>query len=263
LNLEDELLITSQYSIAALNRFIYYPNHLVKMPGPGQDIFAMLWSLITEPVFKGLIIGSILEFSQPTRPFDLEDESIGSFLNRRLRSPDPGNNIVSAILHGVYAGDIYQLSMKSLGPMAWYQENMHGSISQATLANTNSGERTMPTKDALLQQDMVPKLKGLVDKMKGASVYTFRGGLGTLSDTLTKSLEANHNVQFKMEQKISDVEYTSSSDSIKVRIHLCSSTQLTVLDQNQQQPPTRRLYTLHIYPPRPPPCLCNSTPPNP
>ena len=93
----------------------------------------MLWSIITEPVFEGLGLGALFEFQRPQRATwaqynnpEVDDESVASFLERRLGTPDVGNNIVSAVLHGIYAGDVNQLSARSLLPKLWYGESKRG-----------------------------------------------------------------------------------------------------------------------------------------
>jgi oxygen-dependent protoporphyrinogen oxidase len=190
------------------------------MPGPGQDLYSTLWSLFTEPVYKGLLMGAAFEYSRPPRPETLDDESVGSFLNRRLGSPDPGNNIVSAVLHGIYAGDIYQLSMKSLAPKFWYNEAVYGGLSKAIFQSMSSRTNSMLQKDVVLQQEIAPKLKGpLMNAMGPASVYTFREGIGALSAALEESLRANPNVELRLNQKVSKIEHDGESDGIKV----CSS----------------------------------------
>jgi protoporphyrinogen/coproporphyrinogen III oxidase len=164
-----------------------------------------------------LLWGALFEFNQPTRPHDLEDESIGSFLERRFGTPDVGNNVVSAVLHGIYAGDIYKLSIKSLLPAVWHSEGVWGSISQSSLNTARTGERPALLKDVRLQQELLPKLEGtMIDGMNQASVYTFKGGLGALTNALEKSLKENPNITFRMGQKVNEVEYDAESDGIKV-----------------------------------------------
>ena len=190
------------------------------MPGPGQDLFDMAWNLLTEPVFKGLLWGALLEFNRPGRPSDRDDESIGSFLNRRLGSAEPANNIVSAVLHGIYAGDVYKLSVKSLIPIFWEREGRHGSISQGILRERHNGMQLIAAKD----KDVVEELSGLQNgdensigsRMKQASVYTFEGGLGSFADAIAASLRANPNVQIKTGQKIKSVAHDEASKSITV-----------------------------------------------
>ena len=188
------------------------------MPGPGQDLYTTAWSLFTEPVFKGLITSGLFEFKGPPRPEDLEDESVGSFFERRLRDPAVGNNMVSAVLHGIYAGDIYQLSIKSLFPSLWHHEGVDGSITRGTLRNLGNKTVSKPYRDATLYAEMMGRLSSspISQSMETASVYTFKQGIGQLSDALEKSLRGNKNVEFKMDHEITGVDYDAASDGINV-----------------------------------------------
>jgi protoporphyrinogen/coproporphyrinogen III oxidase len=202
---------------------VYYPDHLVRMPGPGQDLYSMAWGLLTEPVFKGLFSGAIFEYNRPSRPINLDDESVGSFLERRLGSPDPGNNIVSAVLHGIYAGDIYQLSARSLMPKFWYYEGFRGSISNSMYSAMRERSHWIPLRDAALQNEMIQKVdKNVLNLMGGASVYTFKEGIGALSESLERSLRANPNVEFKMNEEVSRIEYDGENDGVKVKFQSTS-----------------------------------------
>ena len=187
------------------------------MPGPGQNVYESGWSLITEPVFKGTLTGALFEITRDKRPASLDDESIGSFLERRLGSRNPGDNIVSAVLHGIYAGDIYQLSVKSLIPRLWFLEGMFENITQSVLNTLTKKITMMPYADMRLQQELAPKLKGsIADKMQMASVYTFKEGIGALSGALEKYLRNNPRVEFKLGQKVSGLEYEPKGDGIMV-----------------------------------------------
>jgi len=217
LSLQDELLITSKASEAHQNRFLYYPDRLVKMPGPGQDPFDIAWRVMTEPVFKGLIWGSLTEQYRPARSNDMDDESVGSFLARRMMNEAPGNNIVSAVLHGIYAGDINQLSIKSLMPMLWHYEAWKGSIMKATYTRMAEKLDIVSKRDMDLKLEVLPKIKAdLSDALKYASVYSFKEGIGALSGALEKALRENPNVDFKKETGVTAVEYDGESDSVKI-----------------------------------------------
>jgi protoporphyrinogen/coproporphyrinogen III oxidase len=187
------------------------------MPGPGQDYYSMIWSLITEPIFKGLFTGVVQSVRRGRRPGDLHDESVASFFHRRLGTPDMANNIFSAVLHGIYAGDIDQLSMKSLFPHAWYLDGVHDKL----LDVLSSRITTIEDRDARLYNDMEPKINDrLKDLMRRAAVYTFKRGIGTLSDALEKSLRTNPNVEFKMNHKVNGIEYEAELDGIKVSLNV-------------------------------------------
>ncbi|KAH7364638.1 protoporphyrinogen oxidase-like protein [Rhexocercosporidium sp. MPI-PUGE-AT-0058] len=217
LGLQDELLITSMASEAHQNRFLYYPDRLVKMPGPGQDPFDMTWRVLTEPVFKGLVWGSFMEKNRPTRSTELEDESVGSFLARRMGNDNVGNNIVSAVLHGIYAGDVNQLSIKSLMPQIWHYEAWRGSLMKAIFTKMSESLDIVSRKDTDLKREVLPRLgETLTDAMKFASVYSFKEGIGALSGAMEKALRKNPNIKFKMETDVTAVEYDGESDGIEI-----------------------------------------------
>jgi oxygen-dependent protoporphyrinogen oxidase len=192
------------------------------MPGLGQDYYSMIWSLITEPIFKGLLTGVIQSVRSGRRPGDLHDESVTSFFRRRLGSPDMANNILSAVLHGIYAGDIDQLSMKSLFRHAWHLDGVHDGLFDVL----SSRITTIEDRDARLYTDMEPKINDrLKDLMRRAAVYTFKRGIGTLSDALEKSLRTNPNVDFKLNHKVKGVEYDTELDGIKVSFNVLQTVQ--------------------------------------
>jgi oxygen-dependent protoporphyrinogen oxidase len=212
LGLESDVLTTSKNSAGAINRYIYYPDRLCELPHPSVGVWNVLWTILTSPVLKGAVSGFLFEKSRPRRQMNLEDESIGSFLTRRLGSSDIVDNLASAGLHGIYAGDIYQLSAKSLMPWFWEAEGKYGSCWDA-YASYN-----IPTKkDRQLVKDLGNKLgHPLTERMREASVYTFKGGLGTFANAMVTDLRQNPQVEFKLEQNIRSLDYDSEADAISV-----------------------------------------------
>lgn len=189
----------------------------MKMPGPGGDPYAMAWTILTDRVFEGLLWGAFREYSNPGRDSSLEDESIGHFLERRLGTSKPGDNIVSAVFHGIYAGDIYKLSAKSLLPSLWDEEGQYGSIAKAKVATGRSGETRMQLKDVLLKEEMASIISAeLMYKLADASVYTLKGGLATFSNALEASLKANPKVKFEMRKVITSIKYDAESETVLV-----------------------------------------------
>lgn len=185
------------------------------MPGPGQGFYDMLWTLLTEPAFKGLW-SSIFERSNPPRPVDVEDESVLSFLTRRLGSPHIANNLVSAVFHGIYAGDIEKLSARSLLAKQYHMEKVSGSFSVAFIDGRRSGYSWSLTKDHELRKELGLKVEELTDDLALASVFSFKRGIGTLTDALEESLRRNPNVQFRTNDPIKTLKYDVESNSIQV-----------------------------------------------
>lgn len=226
LGLEDELIITSKRSVAAQNRYVYFPDRLVRMPGPGAGFFENLWSILTEPVFKGLLRAT-KERNIPKRPDSMEDESVGHFLTRRLDNSAIPDNLVSAVLHGIYAGDVYKLSAKSLLPALWRDEAQDGSFLRATwnrmkrYAKAGRPSKLMEYRDATLYQEMTtnpvfdtPKFKAI----GGASVYAFRKGISQFSEALVTRLRESQKVDIKTSTMIEKIEYDENSNQIVVSL---------------------------------------------
>ena len=118
------------------------------MPGPGFSLFSNITNVLSEPIFKGALYGAFSEFMEfrPKRPGGLEDESIGSFVSRRFGSAI-ADNVLSAVIHGIYAGDIYKLSARTILPGPWHMESAHGSVLEGMLRTAATGQRPVATDD--------------------------------------------------------------------------------------------------------------------
>ena len=189
----------------------------MRVPGPGDGIVSTLGSLWTEPLFKGVVPGMLGEFFRPPRPPDLEDESVGSFVSRRV-SPHMANNITSALFHGIYAGDIYQLSMKSIARLVWELERVRGSIIKVFL-QADPKTQIVPRADAELLRHL--KEQGDVEfaNPKDTSQYSFKLGVDTLVRALAWRLERSDKVTLKTQTEIKDVAY----DGAKGGVTVCTS----------------------------------------
>ena len=61
-----------------------------------------------------------------------EDESVHDFLSRRTGKP-MAENMASAMIHGIYAGDTRELSIQSVMPNLVDMEQTHGSLLRAAM----------------------------------------------------------------------------------------------------------------------------------
>ncbi len=181
--------------------------------------FKALRRILKEPISKGVFPGVVTEYFRPGRPDTLVDESVGSFVNRRLGNNNITDNIVSAGLHGIYAGDVYQLSAKSVLPALWRWEEEDGSILKCFIKNVQSGTTPIKYKDGLLLQDLNSRTSDLArfDEMKLASVYSFKRGIGALSDALVSALVYSK-VRIKKGHKVKRVLFDGKSNCVEVCI---------------------------------------------
>ena len=215
----DRIISTSKNSVAAQNRFIYYPDHLVRMPGPGSNIFKNVSTILREPLFEGSIRGILSEANKPRRSENCVDESIGSFISRRF-GKGIADNIASALFHGIYAGDIYDLSARSILPALWHIEGKHSSIMRGMLDQLFGGLRPVSNDDFDMTIDSsnpLPDANDLLGEVKKSSVFTFKGGLGELSTGLQASLESCQNVFIYKNTTVNELNFNFQTEGSKVR----------------------------------------------
>ena len=210
--------MTNKNSVAAQNRFIYYPDHLVRMPGPGSSLLPNIINVLSEPVFKGTIPGALSEVTKPRRLADVEDESIGSFLTRRFGSA-LADNIVSAVFHGIYAGDIYKLSARAILPSLWAIEWRNNSIIRGLLEQAFGGMQPIATSDldVLKTLQSQPIMSDKLEAVKKSSVFTFKSGIGELADRLEAKLDESDNVLILENTDVGRIKLRSNATGEKVR----------------------------------------------
>jgi len=178
LGLEDQLVGTNPQAKKA---YILHQGQLHSMPTglvlgiPTQIMPFAKTSLLS---FRGKVRAGLDIFlprrnpvQQPGKPLQHTDESLGGFLQRRL-----GKEIVARIaeplLAGIYAGDLYSLSLQATFPQFQQAEQKHGSIIRGMLANKR--------KAALVKNDQPQAHDSLF--------LTYRNGLQTLVDGLLNAL---------------------------------------------------------------------------
>ena len=227
---------------ASLNRYVYYPDRLTRMPGPypGATIFGNLirntYNFFTQPIFKGAFSAILSESTVAVRPSNVDDESVGDFLRRRFGATI-ADNMASALFHGIYAGDLYNLSARTLLPKIWYLETRDpdGSGINTEMAellfrgqsllpyhNIRFHNMTVKVQDTGGKQDEAA-LGHLIDGLKRCSVYTFGRGLASLTRRLEDSLRANGNITIKTEANVNSVVWNEESKRLAVSAELDES----------------------------------------
>jgi oxygen-dependent protoporphyrinogen oxidase len=154
-------------------------------------------------------MGMVTEPMKPKRPASMTDETVGSFLARRV-DKRIADNLVSAVFHGIYAGDIWQLSAKTLLGLAWQLEGRYGNAlggffrmqnedprpEQLTLAHPQDLESARAMNEEIdLELDFARNLQE-------TSMFTFRNGLQQLVRALQDAVEARGNVEIRTEAPV-------------------------------------------------------------
>jgi protoporphyrinogen/coproporphyrinogen III oxidase len=239
LGLASEVLTVPSSSQIAENRYIMYPRHLVSLPAFNTSIVPVpapptlglrrlaryAWLAATEPLFSNLVSGVIRDVITARRPEGLKDDSIGQFVTRRW-GPDIANNFISAITHGLYAGDIDNLSMKALMPRMWRLEEqaeqtrkdlgpllgLGGVLRAMMFANDSQKARGQPTwmqrQSSTSQGYLKPfgaslgLYEDLQKRLCHASVFSFRDGIESLTRALYESLQRLPNVRIRKNERV-------------------------------------------------------------
>ncbi|KAL1966300.1 hypothetical protein VTN77DRAFT_4653 [Rasamsonia byssochlamydoides] len=230
LDLEDQILVTSRKSPAATNRYIYYPDHLVRVPSadPNAGVFRNFWrnvkTLLTEPVFEDVMWRMLTEQSRPPREdaYRNQDESLADFFARRA-SRKVADNVVSAVYHGIYAGDIYRLSAQTLmGPYRDLEKEERRVL--GSLYDLQRERKRFILPDDFLAMHSVEHQRppehwrALSQLVKGCSVLTLKDGLGELVRRLTAALnEKSGKVELLTDAGISSISRNQETSDLTVR----------------------------------------------
>jgi oxygen-dependent protoporphyrinogen oxidase len=153
--------------------FVLRGRRLYKLPSPSLLGLPLTWQALVG--YRQLPwharVRLALEPSVPRRDGD-GDESVAAFFRRRF-GPDTVDVIAQPLLGGIHAGDIEQLSMRSLFPRLLDLERAHGSVlGAAAQASVPKGEPTTASAPA----------------PAAATFATLRPGLAALVDALVRAL---------------------------------------------------------------------------
>lgn len=157
--------------------------------------------LLDDDVHWDLMRGALRDLKFWRGPFREKDMSIGEFFSRQM-SPEVADNAVSAMVHGIYAGDIYKLSVRSLFPTFWHAQKYVASV----LIGSLSGH--VPLDDIGLEEEITtdPAVKVIKKVMEKASVFTFRGGMETLAKRLVEDLKSRPNITIYTDTDVKSID---------------------------------------------------------
>lgn len=186
-------------AVSAKNRYVFYPDSLTLLP---SSLLSALRALVATPLLRSTLVGVI---SEPFRRRSLAhlapdggDESVDAFFARRFGKP-LAENMISAMIHGIYSGDTRRLSMRAIFPGVWEAEREWGSVILATLFGgfwrkrgwlKPSEHQKLIKSDEKKMEIIKTKLgesesgKELIERMANASVWGVRGGIEVLTDRL-------------------------------------------------------------------------------
>lgn len=238
----DKLIIVPTSHPSAKNRFIWFRG-LNKLP---SSLSAFLTAIFRLPVLRSFfpwIIPALIRepfvasrFTRPVSesPLEIErqrsreyllDESVESFIRRRFGDEFGGrllNNMLSAVLHGIYASDTRSLSVRSTLPFLWETEQRHGSLLRAMIPkrwNKRYREPDEWQKRRTEQEEAeIKRIQTVIGEthtkeLENASVFSFKGGVGDLVQAIEAELRSRPNVEIRLSEPVAHIQSSSQSIS--------------------------------------------------
>lgn len=211
---EDDILYTPKSSPASQNRYIYYPDHLVRIPTPQKDVnllyqlLTALQTLLTEPLFKTVPWSLIAERNKPDLQDSPPDESVYDYIARRF-SPEIANNLVSSIYHGIFAGNIDRLSADTLMHQFWNKGSIVRSIfDKSDVWHTFSD---LMMQEAIITNGTRARAKHLRIMGRDSATVTLKNGVGQLVDALCRHLEKSAKVEILTNADVATIDQVTES----------------------------------------------------
>ncbi|KAF7545024.1 hypothetical protein G7046_g9656 [Stylonectria norvegica] len=187
-------------------RYIYYPDHLVALP-PAVGLVQM----IKEPLFTeamwgglGLLLRAFRNNQLPT-----EDQSVADWIQEISWSRAAADNFASAMVHGIYGGDIDKLSARSVLDRiywGWYLPS----------AGPEARPMPYPDRDLLRTLGQDKEIQKLALKPKGSLIHFGPAGMQSLTDALTAALEAQPNIDIKLNTSVKQLSYDEAEQTINI-----------------------------------------------
>ncbi|KAG9326651.1 hypothetical protein KVV02_006162 [Mortierella alpina] len=210
LRLEPHLEPVPKTSPAAKNRFIFSHNKLHKLP-------STLSGALTHPLIAPKLPRAGLDLFKGSTKQD--DESIQDFVTRRF-GKGFSDDLISAMVHGIYAGDVSKLSVRSTFGMLYHLEKDYGSVAVGLLMGGGAVDTPW---DLTLKERIVKSMPDLKDFIDKTSIYSFTDGLEEISKALEKDLVASGRVDFRKESPVERLDFNLANRDVKASLSSLST----------------------------------------
>ncbi|KAG5982244.1 hypothetical protein E4U55_002160 [Claviceps digitariae] len=187
-------------------RYIYYPDHIVKLPPT-----ASIAEFVCEPLFLHSFFSFFRFFyrmiSSPVVPS--KDMSISEWLYEVTGSHSVAENIASAMIHGIYGGDIDKLSARSVLDRFYWK---------FYLPSPGPLRRTMAKREQQFMSElsMDQEIRLMALKAEGSLLHFGKEGMDSLPKALEDVLSKTANVEIKKGRPVRDISYDKEMGKVKI-----------------------------------------------
>ncbi|KAI8577171.1 hypothetical protein K450DRAFT_253193 [Umbelopsis ramanniana AG] len=201
LNLTDNLIAIPKTHSSARHRYIYYEDRINTLPSSLKEML-----LNPPPIMKSVLLSGMKEMFVKKSMAD--DESIYDFTERRFGT-HVATNLVGAMVHGIYAGDAKELSLRTTLKMLWENEQAFGSVVRGMLRGGAKMDRFRERGMMTRARNNDPEWFG---EMEAMSVIGFKDGVDSLTRALGTWLGQQDNVEIRTDEKVESLDLTTGGD---------------------------------------------------
>ncbi|KAG0368517.1 hypothetical protein BGZ54_001779 [Gamsiella multidivaricata] len=205
LHLASKLEPVPKTSPAAKNRYIYAHNKLHMLP-------SSIEGALTHPLITPKLPRAALDLVKGGS--GQEDESIESFVSRRF-GRGFSDELISAMVHGIYAGDVSKLSVRSTFGMLYHLEKDYGSVVMGMMMGGGNVETPW---DKTLKEKIVATMPDVTEFVDKTSIYSFTDGLEELSRALEKDLVMGGRVKILKDAQVEKLDFDHTNRTVKASI---------------------------------------------
>ena len=138
-----------------------------------------------------------------------QDVSIGDWLRMTFGDAPAPRNVLSAMMHGIYGGNLDKLSFPSVMPAFWYNFHLEKGVDEVLI----------PRGDYELLKELDPRKRGIEEEVRAwskAEVISFPDGMGSLASAIRDELEKKANVVLKPSTPVSKLRYISDQNKVEL-----------------------------------------------
>jgi hypothetical protein len=192
-------------------RWIYTRHGLQRVPPSAQTMLRDL--LDPDSLYRPVLLSVLRDylFGRP-RPAHITDESLGATLARRLNRKTV-DDLASAMMHGVYAGDIWKLSTPAVMPLPW---DIDGTAKSVWAAPAEALARVTAADAEDMKKIPQETYEMYIQQVHGTMATCIVGGLDRLVAALETVLRLSGSVEFKMETEVKELNVLHSEGKVEV-----------------------------------------------
>ncbi|KAL5629797.1 hypothetical protein BROUX41_001403 [Berkeleyomyces rouxiae] len=193
----------------------YNVSHLLRIPPPLllKQLLHPAWKGWAKSVLAFWILTLKVRFGLAKFPKDEDDMTVAEWLRSlgigKEHSAPMLESMISAMAHGIYGGDIEQLSVQSFLNTRYFQLYRRDQPDET---------RMVPVQDLQIMQELGddPAVVDYIKYMGLGESLVFPGGMQTLIGALEGTLSTQPNITILKNERATSLKYDEKDDNIKI-----------------------------------------------